>query len=320
MIAPFLSRMLWHLFRLTFWAGLLSVAALLLLRLGIWATGSAQMGRDLNGPPQIIRWDVDHPDFGGLSALIMAADGTSLLAGGDHGTMVEAQITRGAAGEVARIGTPTLTPVSLRSGHPPTEFKMDLEGLTRDPKGGLLTAFEGYVRIEHLPQVGGRPRATHYWDAFVHLFGNQAFEALATLPDARAIAITEDTGEAASTLWDGDSWTPGPAIPVTSGYRITGADVGPDGCLYLVERRFNVLSGFTFGLRRLSGGPDTWNDTLLYRAAPSRLGNAEGLSVWEDAAGQMMLSVITDDGFLPLTATRLIEFRARPGVGCGFGF
>ena len=320
MIGPFLMRVLRGFFRFLLWTVLLCLAGLALLRLGVWITGSAQLTRDVLEPPQVTTWQVDHPDFGGLSALIMAPDGRALVAGSDRGTLIEAPLTRGSAGELTGFGQAVLTPVMLRSGQPPTDFKMDLEALTRDPEGGWFTAFESYVRIERLAGAGALPRATHDWDLFAALFGNQAFEALATLPDRRMIAITETGAPAASVIWDGETWQRGPEIPVTPGYRITGADVGPDGCFYLIERRYGIAAGFTFGLRRLSGGPGVWDDTLLYRTAPARLGNAEGLSVWENTAGQLMASVITDDGFWPLTPTRLIEFRLRPKVGCEVAF
>lgn len=306
--------------RFVLWAGLAALMALALVRLGFWATGSATLHSDLQGPPQIFEWHMDHPDFGGLSALIVAPDGGSLIAGGDRGALIEATLTRGAADDLTDVTPATLTKALLRTGHAPTDFKMDLEAMTPAPDGGWLIAYESYVRIEHLSDIAARPQATHYWDEFVDLFGNQAFEALATLPDGRVIAITEDSAPASSVIWDGDTWARGPAIPVTPDYRITGADVGPDGCLYLIERHYGLAAGFRFGLRRLSGGPDAWEDTLIYRAAPARLGNAEGLSVWQDSTGQMRVSIVTDDGFLPLTATRLIEFRMRPGVGCAVGF
>lgn len=320
MIRSFALRAYLGLSRFVFWAGIMCLAVLALVRLGVWATGSATLSSDIPAAPQITKWQVDHPDFGGLSALIMARGGSALVAGGDRGTFVEAQLARDATGALLRVGPVRLTPALLRNGTPPEDFVMDLEALTPAPQGGWFTAFEGATRIEWLAGAGAQPRATHEWEQFASLFSNQAFEALATLPDGRVIAITEARAPAPSMIWDGKTWAAGPDIPVRPGYRITGADMGPDGCLYLIERRYGIAAGFTFGLRRLSGGPGGWRDTLLYHAAPARLGNAEGLSVWETAAGQMRASVITDDGFWPLTPTRLIEFHLTPGTDCGITF
>ncbi len=309
--------------RMLFWAGFICLSALALLRLATWGMGSATLHADLRAPPHITEWHVDHPDFGGLSALLMAADWASLLAGSDHGALITARLQRDDAGQITDVTPIDIMRAKLRSGHAPTEFKMDLEALTRDPRGGWMLAYESYVRIERLTDLRAVPKATHRWETFVPLFGNQAFEALATLPDGRVIAITETkgpTGTARSVIWAGSGWTEGPQIPVSRGYHITGADVGPDGCLYLVERRYSIAGGFRFGLRRLSGGPDTWVDTLLYRAAPAAIGNVEAVSAWAPPSGDIALSLLTDNGFLPLTATRLIELRAAPGAACRFEF
>lgn len=309
--------------RFAFWAGLVCLTALALIRLGTWATGQAVMHADLYGPPQVIHWQVDDPNFKGLSALVVGADGTTALAGGDQGALVAARLHRDSAGQVTQVETTKITQAKLRSGHAPKAFKMDLEALTPDPAGGWMLAYESYVRIERLSALEARPTATHRWERFTPLFGNRAFEALASLPEGRIIAITEGTGpsgQAFSALWAGSGWQEGPQIPVSEGYLISGADVGPDGCLYLVERRYSIAEGFRFGLRRLSGGPGAWEDTLLYRAAPARLGNVEAVATWTGPDGEIGLTFVTDDGFPPLSPTRLIELRARPGVGCSFGF
>jgi hypothetical protein len=303
-------------------AGLLLVA-LALLRLAVWISGRENLHADVVVGPQMVEWHEDDPAFGGLSALLMDPDGLGLVAGGDRGILVAARLRRDEAGRIEAFEGARLTPVSLASGLAPTSFKMDLEGLARTPDGGLMTAFEGFVRIERLARSGDRPVATHPWDRFVGLFGNQAFEALASLPDGRVIAIAETTGGgslAPSTIHDGTAWRDGPGIPVGAGFAITGADVGLDGCLYLTERRYGITSGFSFRLRRLSTGPEGWRDTVLQAGAPAQLGNVEGVATWRDEAGRIVIDLITDNGFLPFTPTRLIELRARPGTDCMLDF
>lgn len=294
-----------------------------LWRMTVWATGSAFIHSDIQSGPEIFVWQVDDPAFGGLSALLIEQDGTALLSASDRGTYIAARIIRDDQGRISTITDPVLTPVSLASGRAPTNFKMDLEALARLPDGRLAQAFEGFVRLELLEAPEARPQPTHPWDQFVHLFGNQAFEALATLPDGRILAITEATtapGAAASMIFDGTHWRSGPDIPVPDGFAVTGADVGPDGCLYLVERTYRMASGFTSRLRRLSGGAQGWDDTLLYQTPAAHLGNVEGVSVWRDGQDTIRLSMVTDDGFLPLTPTRLIELRAKPGANCQLEF
>ena len=49
---------------------------------------------------------------------------------------------------------------------------------------------------------------------------------------------------------------------------------------------------------------------VLYRAKPMSLGNAEGVSVWQNGV-DLTATVITDDGFPPRTPTRIIELPLR---------
>jgi len=285
-----------------------------ILRGGVWLMAQGTLGDGVTGP-EIFVWHMNAPDFGGLSALIMAPDGMSLLSASDRGTFVQAQVVRDGADRITDITGEKLTQVSLASGLPPSNFKMDIEALSPMPDGRIAEAFEGFVRIEILDTPQGLPVPTHRWDRFVQDFGNQAFEALATLPDGRLLAITElpvAPGQAATVLYDGQTWRRGPRLPVGTGFAITGADTGPDGCLYLVERRFGLATGFTFRIRRLSGAVGAWEDRALYTSPAATLGNAEGISARKDAQGRIVLSVVTDNGFLPLHKTRLMEFRVAP--------
>ena len=67
-------------------------------------------------------------------------------------------------------------------------------------------------------------------------------------------------------------------------------------------------------------GADGWENTVLYTTPPATLGNVEGVSTWRDTDGRIVVDLITDDGFLPLTVTRLIELRLTPGTDCTLSF
>lgn len=300
-------------------AGLL--AALGVIRGVVWALPGGSIAPGVSGP-EVFLWQEDDPWFGGVSALIMAPGGKRLLAGSDRGRFIETELIRGPDGRITGTRGTKLTPVSLTSGLPPTNFKMDFEALSPLPDGRVAQAFEGFVRIETLEGPTARPVPTHAWDRFAWAFGNEAFEALATLPQGGLLAITEEPitpGHAGTVVYDGKRWRRGPPLPLAGRFRVAGADVGPDGCLYITERRFGVFTGFTFRLRRLSGGAQGWRDDLLYTSPMARLGNAEAVSAWTDPQGRLVLSVVNDDNYLPLQPTRLMEFRLPPGA-CSLQF
>lgn len=121
-----------------------------------------------------------------------------------------------------------------------------------------------------------RPTPTHTWNLFESKWGNAAFEAITPLSDGRLMAILETAGQPVQ-LYDGRKWRAGPILPVAQGYRVTGADLGPDGCLYILSRLYGVMSGFRFRIERYTT-PDDDAPQLIYQSPPARLGNAEGLA------------------------------------------
>ena len=85
-----------------------------------------------------------------------------------------------------------------------------------------------------------------------------------------------------------------------------GADFGPDGALYLLEREVRTL-GFRSRIRRIDlsdGG--TVEGTVVW-APPVTWGNLEGLSVWTDGEGQMRMTMVADDNFLSVLPGGLVE-------------
>ena len=98
-------------------------------------------------------------------------------------------------------------------------------------------------------------------------------------------------------------WTTSAA---SSPFRPTGADFGPDGALYLLEREVRTL-GFRSRIRRIDlsdGG--TVEGTVVW-APPVTWGNLEGLSVWTDGEGQMRMTMVADDNFLSVLPGGLVE-------------
>ncbi len=109
---------------------------------------------------------------------------------------------------------------------------------------------------------------------------------------------------------DGE-WTTAFTIAGQGPWAPVGADVGPDGRLYLLERDFKGLLGFATRVRRfdMTDGGVSGGETLL----ETRLGqydNLEGLTVWDDGQG-IRLTMISDDNFLFVQRTELVEYRVR---------
>ena len=244
---------------------------------------------------------------GGFSGLEMAADGSGFWALSDRGTLTRAQVTRGALGDILSVqaGPPLALPFNLCR----RPAGCDSEGLALAPDGTLYVSFEGPARIGRMesPDIG---RMLPVPDAFQELPTNESLEALALAPDGRLWTLPEAADDAGSgfALWHQTStgWADGQDLPQRGGFRPVSADFGPDGQLYLLERKFLGLAGFASRLSRL----DLINATAvtLWQSPPGLYDNLEGLSVWRDAKG-VVASMIADDNFLGILHSDIVEIR-----------
>ena len=86
------------------------------------------------------------------------------------------------------------------------------------------------------------------------------------------------------------------------------ADFGPDGRFYVLERDTGAI-GFRSRLRR-------WNVTangvtgeeILFQSRLTAHDNLEGVPVWRDGQGRLRATMVSDNNFLVLQRTELVEY------------
>jgi hypothetical protein len=152
-------------------------------------------------------------------------------------------------------------------------------------------------------------------DAFNQLHGNTGIEALAELPNGGLIALAEGRdGDFAPVFVLGeDGGVVESRLKLSWLHSVTGADVGPDGMLYLVLREYSVLFGISIRVVRYQLAadglpvPDSEETLAAYEAA-SGIDNMEGISVEPRPDGTARLWLISDDNFRGTQRTVLIEF------------
>ncbi|KAB2886796.1 MAG: esterase-like activity of phytase family protein [Albidovulum sp.] len=258
-------------------------------------------------------WRHHAPRFGGLSAIELEPDALGFIVVSDSAAFFSGRFTRGADGEVvgATVGEAVL-PVSWH-GTPLQDWMDDAEGLAFAPDGGIYVSYESWDRIVHYGPGGRGWKDEAGPDEFAAFPANQGIEALAVDAAGRVLAIPEvpphggDTpvyrvsGKKARVIF---------TLRHDRDWSSTGADIGPDGRLYLLERGFWPFLGFASRVRRITLDHDrVAADVVIWQSEPGHHDNLEGIAAWQDAAGGLRLTMVSDDNFLPVQKTEIVDLR-----------
>ena len=265
-----------------------------------------------------------HKDFGGISAIRVGADGARFIAVTDKGRWLRGRI-------LYRDGTPVglddveMAPVLGPDGRPITARGWyDTEAIGED--GGTL-----YLGLERVHQImrfdygrdgllaRGQPIAVP--PAMKKLPSNKGIEGLVVIPrgtplGGSLLAFSERGLDAAGNLLAFIIGGPTPGaftVKRSADFDISDAALLPPGELLVLERRFSFLSGIAIRIRRIplaSVQPGALVDgrILLEADMGYQIDNMEGLSVHRTAAGETVLTLISDDNFSPIQRTLLLQF------------
>ena len=252
-------------------------------------------------------------NFGGISAIRLAADGAHFIAASDKGWWFRGRLLYEGT-RPSGIADAEMAPMLGTDGHPlAARGWYDAESIAVD--GGTL-----YVGIERVHQIvqfnygkegllaRGRPIALP--PGLRSLPANRGIEALVFVPNGLTLAGTliaiserglDKAGNITGFLIGGRP--PGVfAIKRSENYDITDAALLQGGALLLLERRFGWDSGLAIRMRRIALGdirPGALVDgTVLFDADLGyEIDNMEGLSAHHTAGGETVLTLISDDNF-----------------------
>ncbi len=261
-----------------------------------------------------VRWSGGDRRFGGFSAIEITAAGREFIALSDRGAFQRGRIRRGADGairEVVAVGPTTL--LRGKGDGPLLESRRDSEGLALAPDGTAYVSFEGVARILRYDRLDGPAENLPDHPDFARLQDNSALEALAIGPDGALYTLPERSGAETQPFpvyrYRNGRWDTPFAIARSEGFLPVGADFGPDGRFYLLERKFAGLAGFASRIRRFRIRGDRIDPGETLVQTPLGLHeNLEGISVWRDGMG-LVATLIADDNFSLLLSTRLVEYR-----------
>jgi hypothetical protein len=265
-----------------------------------------------------------HRDFGGISSIRLDASGEHFLAVTDKGNWLRGKIRY--SGEApAGIDEAEMAPMLGPDGRPITARRWyDAEALALE--GGVA-----YVALERVHRIlrfdyGKRGLLAHGQllrvpPEFKQLPSNKGIEGLIVVPKGMPLAGTllalserglDDAGNIRGFLLDGA--TPGIfGITRSDDFDITDAAITPRGDLLILERSFSFLRGAGMRIRSVPLAalrPGAVLDgTILFRADSGyQIDNMEGLSVHRGPAGEIVLTIVSDDNFSSLQRTLLLQF------------
>ncbi len=262
-------------------------------------------------------------EFGGLSAINIAADGVNFIAATDRSWWLRGRITYSGQ-RPSGIAAATMAPMLGPDGRTLAARRwFDTEAIARDGN----TVYVGIERVHRIVRFDfskdglvARARPIDVPPAFRSLPSNGSIEALAFVPrgsplGGSLVAIAERgrdrNGDHLGFLIGGPQ--PGQfTIKRKNDFDVSDATVSPRGDLLLLERKFGWTTGLFVRIRRLAladlqPGVPLDGPTVLEADLSQQIDNLEGITAHR-SGNETVLTLISDDNFSPLQRTLLLQF------------
>ncbi|MGB0798477.1 MAG: esterase-like activity of phytase family protein [Planktomarina sp.] len=247
--------------------------------------------------------------LGGLSGIEVDADGHRIWLISDVGTLFSGALRRDEAGRISEIS-------DLKQGALPVvdffpnQKKIDSEGLAITDTSNMFVSFELTHKVMQVLPSGGSQEVGTLPPVVTGLHVNRGLEALAVSAGGTLFAIPEDPnhsfGYTPVYSFTQAGWIEVAQLQTALGFRPTGADFGPNGDLFVLERRASSF-GFQSKVRRVDLRSGT-AQTVLHTGWGAH-GNLEGIAAWEPPQGGIMLTMVADNNFLKIFPNELVEYH-----------
>jgi hypothetical protein len=265
-----------------------------------------------------------HKNFGGISGLHIAQDGVSFTAHSDRGHWLRGKFKLD-GDRVTGIENAGMAPMLGPDGRTLTSRRwFDTEALTADSENfyvGIERA-NRILRYRIADGMNARGIPVQIPSGIRNLPFNQGLEALAFVPKAMPLAGSllaiaelglDEKGNILAFILGGP--TPGIfTIKRIGSFEISDAAISPTGHLIIVERYFRFVTGIHLRIRAIPLSevkPGALVDGTVLLEADSNfdIDNMEALSITKNAAGQIMLTMLSDNNFNYFQRTILLRFR-----------
>lgn len=255
-------------------------------------------------------WTQPDPWFGGFSGIEVSNNGHQITLISDRATLVVTDMIR-ENGKLRAMQLRNQVSLADADGTALGEDQSDPEGLAIDVNGRAFVSFEHDHRVARLNLETGRVSESTRSPDFKNFILNSGLEALAVHPDGTLYTLPESSGGKNTPFpvfaFVQNEWQVVQHVKRQGPFMPVGADFDDDGLFYLLERAVTPL-GFRSRIRRFDFASKERREETLITTNPGRYDNLEGISVWKDKAGQTFLTLISDDNFLSIQQTQIVEF------------
>ena len=257
-------------------------------------------------------WSLRDAAFGGISSLHLDDKGQAFLATSDHGYFISGRIVR-ENGEITNVTDQTLVPIKTTKGAPVGNLSVDAEGIAVGAKGRIFVSFERKHRVWAYMDTNSAAQKFPKHKDFKSLQNNSSLEALAINAKGWLYTLPERSGRLDKPFpvyrFNGKAWDKRLSIPRRGAFLVTGADFGPDGKFYLLERDFKIPLGVATRVRRFTLAKTGFVDEqVLVETAFGTHDNLEGISVWQDDQNRIRITLVSDDNFNFFQRTELVDY------------
>jgi hypothetical protein len=264
--------------------------------------------------------DSTAPEWGGYSGMVMAADGSSLVAVSDVGHWISLELKHDDDGKLTGVGAARLELLLDESGKPVAGKEWsDAEEITRAADGQFFVSFERHHRIWRYVSAADVPDgATHPVsapDAIKSLPENSGIEGA----DSAAVETLGWTWIAREDVWDklaverSDGFEP-TSLAMLPSPQVPLAQKIDHGRTLLLERRYTEADGPAARISILF--PSIITDrvagfTLATLRLPLSVDNFEALALRRIDDDNAFLYLLSDNNQSDTQRTLLLQFRAR---------
>jgi hypothetical protein len=242
---------------------------------------------------------ITEPWLMGMTGL-HTSDGVRAQIVTNFGVLIEARIERDRAGRPVALRPVQGRALAFPDGRALTNGFRAAEGLAVAQDGRIFVSFEYHTRVWTYRSPEAPPQDLGRHEDFARFANGLGLASLALAPDGALYAIPERPARMThgfpSYRWQDGVWTGSFRVPSEGAFLPVDAAFGPDGWLYVLEHEGAAPGGRSQIRRFAVQGDRMGRGQVLMRSTQGQFGYLAGLAVWRNRSGQLVATMVADNG------------------------